>query len=58
MRDSEIKRLHEEIRQKQVETEIFNYKAVKEDIIDQKLATLINKQPLAIRSRMAFERDS
>jgi hypothetical protein len=43
MRDSEIKRLHEEIKQKQVEAEVFNYKAVKEDVIDQKLATLINK---------------
>ena len=58
MRDSEIKRLHEEIKQTKVETEVFNYKAVKDDPIDSKLATLINKQPLAIRSRLVFERES
>jgi len=58
MRDSEIIRLHEEIKQKQVEAEVFNYKAVKDDPVDSKLANFVNKQPLAIRSRLVFERES
>jgi len=58
MRDSEIKRLHEEIKQSKVETEVFNYKAVKDDPIDSKLATLVNNYPLEIRSRLKFERES
>ena len=60
IKDDEIERLRRlnfDL-QKKVEDDLFVYKPLREDPIDQRLAHYINAKPLRMRSKMHFERES
>ena len=40
------------------EDELFTYKGLKDDPVDMRLASYVNKLPLRVRSRIHFERES
>ena len=59
-KDEEIERLHvviDELQEK-VDDQLFIYKPLKDDPVDQGLANYINKAPVRIRSKMDFEREA
>ena len=60
MKDEQIERLRAEIENAQgsVEDKLFIYTPITNDAIDQKLASLINKAPIRLRSKLDFEREA
>ena len=60
IKDEEIERLHQIIDelQEKVDDQLFIYKPLKDDPVDQGLANYINKAPVRIRSKMDFEREA
>ena len=60
IKDEEIERLHQVVDelQEKVDDQLFIYKPLKDDPVDQGLANYINKAPVRIRSKMDFEREA
>ena len=60
LKDDELVGLNQMVEdlQKRYEDELFIYRPLKDDVVDEGLAKYINKAPLALRKKMEFEREA